>query len=219
MGIIDLMKEKGLAFALGCGILVPFLYFGTQLLAAPFFPNYSFLSMPASLLGSDLARSPAIFNLGAMITGIATIIASIGFFLALQQLGTNRFLTWLTSITLFLNGIGSLWAGYFSMPDPRHGANPFTVGIFLFPIVLTFALWKRSQAGFMKSYLIITNILFIAFVPIMSGVSGIAIQGYQGLLQRIVALIFFLPISIGAYFLMKHTKYVTFSDVMKRDVR
>src|SRR5215207_7095512 len=99
------MKEKVLAFALRSGIMVPILYFGTQLLASPFFPDYSFLSMVASLLGSDLAPYPAIFNSGAIITGIATIIASVGFLLAFKQLGTNPFLTWLTSLAVFLNGL------------------------------------------------------------------------------------------------------------------
>ena len=211
------MKKKVLVFALGSGILVPILYFGTQLLVAPFFPGYSFLSMAASLLGSDLAIYPAIFNIGAIITGIATIIASVGFLLALQHLGTNPFLTWLTSIAVLLNGLGSLWAGFFPMPDPRHDSNPFAVGIFLFPILLTFALWNRSNARPIKIYLIITNLLFIALIPIMSGVSGINTQGYQGLLQRIAVLVFFVPISVGSYFLIQRAKNLSFSEGAKRD--
>jgi hypothetical membrane protein len=213
------MKEKILAFALRSGIVVPILYFGTQLLAAPFFPDYSFLNMVASLLGSDLAPYPAIFNSGAIITGIATIIASVGFLLAFQQLGTNPFLTWLTSLAVLLNGLASVWAGFFAMPDPRHGSNPFAVGVFLFPILLTFALWNRRDAGAMKKYLIITNLLFIALVPIMSGVSGINTQGYQGLLQRIAALVFFVPISVGSCFLLQQTKKNSFSEGAKRDVQ
>src|SRR5215212_5848091 len=211
------MKEKVLVFALRSGIMVPILYFGTQLLAAPFFPGYSFVSMVASLLGSDLAPYPLIFNIGAMITGIATILASIGFFLALRQIGTHRFLTWLTSLALLLNGIGSLWAGYFPLPDPRHGTNPFTVGIFLFPILLLFALWRHPQAGPMKTYLILTNLLFIAFIPIMSGISGLNTQGYQGLLQRLVALLFFVPIGAGSSFLIKNTRHSPSSGVIKHD--
>lgn len=209
------MNGKVVAFALGSGIVVPILYFGTQLVAAPFFPDYSFLSMVASVLGSDLATYPAIFNTGAMITGIATIIASVGFFLALQQLGTNPFLAGLTSLAVLMNGLGSLWAGFFPLPDPRHAANPLVVGIFLFPILLTFAVWKLNHATFIKTYLIITNLLFIALIPIMSGVSGINTQGYQGLLQRITALIFFLPISVGSYFLLKQIKAVHFEEIAK----
>ncbi len=211
------MKEKILVFALGSGIVVPILYFGTQLLAAPFFPGYSFLSMEASLLGSDLAIFPAIFNIGAIITGIVTIIAAVGFLLALQHLGTNPFLAWLTSLAVLLNGIGSLWAGFFPMPDARHGSNPFAVGIFLFPILLTFALWNRSNARPIKIYLIITNLLFLALIPIMSGVSGINTQGYQGLLQRIAVLVFFVPISVGSYFLIQRIKNLSFSEGTKRD--
>jgi hypothetical membrane protein len=213
------MKEKVLVFALGSGIVVPILYFGTQLLAAPFFPQYSFLSMVASVLGSDLAPYPAIFNTGAMLTGIATIIASVGFFLALQQLDTHPWLAGLASLAVLLNGLGSLWAGFFPLPDPRHGSNPFAVGIFLFPILFTFAIWKLSDAAAIKTYLMITNLLFIALIPIMSGASGINTQGYQGLLQRLTALVFFLPISVGSYFLLKQTKQVSLSEDIKQKVK
>ena len=214
-----MMKKKVLVFALGSGSVVPILYFGTQLLAATFFPGYSFLSMVASVLGSDLAIYPAIFNSGAMITGIATILASVGFFLAFRRLGINPVLTGLTSLAVFLNGLGSLWAGFFPLPDPRHGSNPFAVGIFLFPILLTFAVWKLGHATPIKTYLIITNLLFVALIPIMSGVSGLNTQGYQGLLQRITALLFFMPISVGSYFLMRRTQQVSFSEGEEQEVR
>ena len=199
-------RERFTVFALQMGIAVPFLYFATQIIAAPFFPNYSFLTMAASLLGSDLAIYPAIFNVGAIITGVATLLASFGFLLALQRLEVNHILAWLTSIAIFLNGIGSLWAGLIPLPDPRHGSNPFVVGIFALPVLLAITLWKQSNARTIKIYLIITNLLFIAMIPIMSGITGIDTQGYQGFLQRIVALIFFPPIGVGAYFLIKRVK-------------
>lgn len=194
--------------ALKMGMAVPFLYFGTQLFAAPFFPGYSFLSMPASLLGSDLAIYPAIFNTGAIITGIATLIASVGFLLAFQHLKANPILAWLTTIAIALNGLGSLWAGLIPMPDPRHGSNPFALGILLLPALLAVTLWKRNDARALKIYLVITNLLFIALIPVMSGIAGIDTRGYQGLLQRIVALVFFPPIGIGAYFLSKRINHL-----------
>jgi len=125
------MKEIFLVLTLGSGIEVPILYFGIQFLAAPFFPGYSFSSMIASVLGSDLAIYPAIFNIGTIITGIATIIASVGFLLALQRIGTNPYLTWLTSLAVLLNGLGILQVGFFPLPDPRHNSNLATVGLFL----------------------------------------------------------------------------------------
>jgi hypothetical protein len=202
------MKTKGnlTVFALLMGITVPFLYFGTQLVAAPFYPDYSFLTMVASVLGSDLALYPAIFNVGAIITGIATLIASLGFLLALQRLEANPIFAWLTSIAIFLNGLGSLWAGFIPLPNPRHGSNPFVVGIFTLPALLAATLWKRSDARLMKIYLILTNLLFIALIPIMSGMTGLDTRGYQGLLQRIIALVFFTPVGVGAYFLLKRFK-------------
>jgi hypothetical membrane protein len=197
-------KETRAIIALQMGIMVPFLYFGTQIIAALFFPDYSFLSMPASLLGSDLAPYPLIFNMGAMITGIATLIACPGFLAAFKRLNVNPILTWLTSTALALNGVASLWAGVFSMPDPRHGSNPFGVGIFVFPVLLLAALWNQLDAGRIKTYLMITNLLFLALIPVMSGMAGLDTQAYQGLLQRIAALIFFPPISVGAWYLIKH---------------
>jgi hypothetical membrane protein len=199
-------KETCAVIALQMGFMVPFLYFGTQIIAAPFYPDYSFLTMPASLLGSDLARYPLIFNLGAMITGIVTLIASFGFLYTFKRIHVAPIPAWLAFIALVLNGVSSLWAGVFSMPDPRHGSNPFAVGIFVFPILLLAALWTQPDARQVKIYLIITNLLFLILIPIMSGMTGLDTGAYQGLLQRIAALIFFPPISVGAWYLLKHIR-------------
>jgi hypothetical protein len=213
-------KEKLTLFALRMGMAVPFLYFGIQIVAAPFYPQYSFLSQDASTLGSDGSSFPSIFNIGSIITGIFTWVASWGFLRALQRLDVNPILAWLTSIAIFLNGLGSLWAGFIPLPDPRHGSNPFVIGVFLLPALLAITLWKQSDARLIKTYLVVTNLLFVALIPIMSGLiqrlsimAGLNILGYQsflnnyqGLLQRIAALIFFPPIGIGAYFLAKRIK-------------
>jgi len=192
--------------ALQTGMAVPFLYFGTQLAAALFFPGYSFLRMPASLLGSDQATYPMIFNAGAILTGLPTLLASVGYLLALQQLRANPILAWLTTIAIALNGLGSLWAGFIPMPDPRHGSNPFALGILLLPALLALTLWKRNDAGAIKIYLVVTNLLFIALILVMSGIVAIDTRAYPGLLQRVIALVFFPPVGVGAYFLAKRIK-------------
>ena len=71
--------------ALSMGVAVPFLYYGSQAAAAPFFPGFSFLGTIASELGTDLSRHPAIFNDGTILQGIACLIASLGFLLALAD--------------------------------------------------------------------------------------------------------------------------------------
>src|SRR5690349_17117340 len=113
-------NEKFTRFALRMGMLIPFLYFGFQLLAAPFYPGYSFMSQDASTLGSDGSSLPLIFNGGAILTGLLTLIASWGFLRAFQQLGTPVIPTWLVFIALVMHGLGSLWAGFIPLPDPRH---------------------------------------------------------------------------------------------------
>src|SRR5688500_3957553 len=133
--------------ALQTGMAVTFLYFGIPLAAALFFPGYSFLSMPASLPGSDQATYPMIFNAGAILAGIATL-----------------------------------------------------------PALLALTLWKRNDAGAIKIYLVITNLLFIALILVMSGIVDIGTRAYPGLLQRVIAVVFFPPAGVGAYFLAKRIK-------------
>jgi hypothetical membrane protein len=185
------------------GVAVPILYFGVQIVAALFYPGYNFLNQAASELGSNRAIYPALFNVGAIITGIAALIATVGFFRALKILGTNQILAGLTSIAVAAGALGSLWAGFFPLPDPRHASNPFAFGLLLLPPLLLAALWKRSDTRIMKIYLIVTIILCIALLVVMSGIVRLDIADYQGLLQRIIAVAFFPPIGIGSYFLAK----------------
>ena len=63
---------------------MPVIYFGTQLIAAPFYPGYSFAQNTASMLGTTTSRQPWIFNLGAMLTGVAGLIGAFGLFRALR---------------------------------------------------------------------------------------------------------------------------------------
>src|SRR3982751_6698643 len=66
-------------FLLRLGVLVPFVYYGTQAAAAPFFPHFSFVGTTASEIGSSLSRHPAIFNVGIMALGVIALLASAGF--------------------------------------------------------------------------------------------------------------------------------------------
>jgi hypothetical membrane protein len=186
--------------ALRFGIAVPFLYFGIQLIAAPFFAGYDFLGMAASLLGSERSSLPVLFNVGAMITGVAALIAAFGFLSAFAVLKVQPVLAWLTAIAVFLCGLSSLWAGIFPMPDPRHGENPFAIGLFVMPFVTLATFWNQSQ---IRKYFLVCVLLFLALIPFMSGLIAIDRSALEGLLQRLLALAAFAPIGLTAYQLLK----------------
>jgi Protein of unknown function (DUF998) len=198
------MKDRVTVAALGLGITVPFIYYGTQIVAAPYLADYSFVRHSASLLGSDYSTNPAILNTGVMATGTATLVAAFGFFFALRRIGANLFLSGLTSVALLGNAISSLWAGYYPMPDPRHGGHPaFLIPMLSLPFLLTVTLWKERNARPLKAYLMATIALLIAMVPIMSGITSLDNRAYGGLFQRIFALTIFPPIAVCAFYLAR----------------
>jgi Protein of unknown function (DUF998) len=182
-------------FALWSGVAVPFVYYGVQAVAAPFLPSFSILGTTASELGSELSTHPAVFNVGAMLHGIVCLIAAVGFFRALRRLEVHPLLTWPTSIAIACAGLASLWAGYFPLPDPRHGGHPsLLIAMLLIPPLLTATLW-RSQA---RPYLIANLLLLGVMVPIMSGMTGLDTHAYRGICQRVFAFTIFAPIGVAA---------------------
>jgi hypothetical membrane protein len=185
---------------LGCGIAVPLLYYGVQLVAAPFFPDFSVLSTTASELGSDRSARPWIFNAGAILTGIAALVGSIGVLRALRRLGAHSTVAWLTLFVVAGTGLSSLWAGIFPLPDPRHGGHPsLLIAMLAVPPVVSFALWRIGVSRAIKAYLIATMILLLVMVPIMMRMIDIDMHSYAGLAQRVFALTVFVPIGLGAY--------------------
>jgi hypothetical membrane protein len=190
--------------SLGFGIAVPFLYYGAQLLAAPSFPGFSLLGTTASELGSDLSTRPSIFNVGAMLTGVAALIASAGFLRTLRHLGTNQILALLVSVAVAATGLSSLWAGSFPLPDPRHGGHPsLLIAMILVPFVLAVASWTLGVSRPLKAYFAATIGLLLVMVPVMSGRIGLDRHTYGGLFQRVFALTVFPPIGVGAYILAR----------------
>ena len=180
---------------------VPFLYFGVQVAAAPFFPGFSFLGTTASELGSERSTHPAVFNVGTLIEGIACLVAAVGFLLALRRLGTHPILSWTTAIAVAIGGLGSLWAGYYPMPDPRHGGNPaFLIALLSLPLLFAIVLWRGGNMA-LKVYLLTNLAVLAAIVPIISGMAGLDTHEYRGIIQRSFALTVFLPIGVASYVL------------------
>ncbi|HYE71708.1 MAG TPA: DUF998 domain-containing protein [Blastocatellia bacterium] len=216
-------KDQLTLLALKIGIAIPFLYFGLQLIAAPFYPGYSFLARDASTLGSSGSSFPAIFNIGSIIIGTLTLIAAFGFLSALRRIGIHPILSVLTFLALIGHGLAGINAGVFPLPDPRHTDGILALlgaGLIFLPILLPIALWKLPEARQVKGYFIANFFALLALIPIMSGLiqrlsimARIDIPGYQhflnncqGLLQRIGALVMLAPIAVAAYFLAKRLK-------------
>jgi hypothetical membrane protein len=228
------MKRKidHVAHALALGMAVPALYFGIQIAAAPFYPGYSFLSRDASTLGSDGSSAPWLFNVGSLILGIVTVLAAWGFLRALQGVRANPIMAWLTSLAVLSSGLAGINAFIFPLPDPRHTQGILALcgsGTLLLPALLPAVLWKLAGASRVKTYLILNIIVFLALIPIMSGLiqrismmTGVAIpgyqsflNGYQGLLQRIGAVVVFGPIGVGAYLLRNAPESVSGTTVWR----
>jgi hypothetical protein len=213
-------NEGAITVALGMGIAVPFLYFGIQVAAAPFFPGYNFLARDASTLGSNGSSLPALFNIGSLVVGIATFVASWGFFRSLRVLGVRSALAWPATVALISSGLANVNACLFPLPDPRHTDGLLAVagaGTFLLPFLLPLALWKLLSRGPLAAYFVANLVALVALIPIMSGLiqrfsimAGIQmpwyqafLNNYQGLLQRIAAVIVFGPIAASARYLLQ----------------
>jgi hypothetical membrane protein len=191
---------------LGFGIAVPFLYYGVQVVAAPFFSDFSFLGTTASELGSDRSTRPWIFNTGAILVGISALVAAVGYLRALLKLGAHPILAWITAIAVAATGVSSLWAGVFPLPDPRHGGHPaLLVAMLLLPLIMAATFWTLGASRSLKGYFAATIGLLLVMVPVMMGMTGLDTHDYQGLLQRIFALTVFPPIAVGAYVLVRRT--------------
>lgn len=170
-------------------VAVPFLYYGTMLLASALYPGYSHATQYASELGSASATWPAVFNTGAILGGIAGILGGIGVFRALRELGRGRVVPGLVALAIIGQAIGFVFAGVFPMPDERHGG--FGIGILgmLGPAFAAFALRGAPRGLRWVAPLLVFNALaMIAMFAVMMGVGELVTSGNVGIVQRINSL-------------------------------
>jgi hypothetical membrane protein len=203
-----LRKRDRIALAsLGFAVAAPVLYYGIQLVAAPFLPGFSFLGTTASELGSDRSTHPFVFNCGVILTGTAALLASVGFLRSLRSLGANPILTWLTSFAVAVTGLASLWGGIFPLPDPRHSGHPsMLIVMILVPVLMGLVSWTIGASPRVKAYFAATIGLLIIMVPVMSGMTGLDTHTYRGLFQRVFALTVFPPIGVAGYVLARRIR-------------
>jgi hypothetical membrane protein len=105
-------------------VAVPILYFGAQIAAVPFYPGYSFAQDGASMLGTSSSLRPWVFNLGAILTGIAALAGAAGLYRAFSG-PTHTLLACIIGLSVVATGVMSIKARLFPLPDPRHASWDF----------------------------------------------------------------------------------------------
>jgi hypothetical membrane protein len=191
--------RQATVWGLYAAIAMPVIYFGTQLVAAPFYPQYSFTQDTASMLGTTDSHHPWIFNLGAMLTGAAGLVGALGLFRALRTV-TWSALAGLVALSIVANGVLSVKAGMFPMPDPRHASWQFLMpAILATPLLLLVALWRQGLT--LRAYLLCDVVALVLMVPLM--MHRMAPLFAEGTTQRLFALVIFVPVGVAGYALTK----------------
>lgn len=188
---------------------MPILYFGSQALAAPFFPDFSFWAHTASLLGSDLSTRPAVLNIGAALTGTAMVAASYGLFRSLHAEGVSLLIRVLVATSCVSMGLASLWAASHPLPDPNHNPGALGAGMFAAPFVVLLASRALRDAAGLKRYLIVNVFFFFLVASLYAGLFTIDFRRYAGAVQRLGAVVMLMPMSILCLWLLRKARDAT----------
>lgn len=197
-------KQKVL---LAAAFFVPFTYFGAQLLAAPYFPNYSVFTTSASDLGSNLSSQPSILNIGALLTGVLAFLGSVGLAMSLPRLGASKAATFFLALSLASIGLAALWAGLHPLPAPQHDPGALGFGMFLSPFVAAWAAWRIENIRIIRFSLALNALGFIALGTIMSGATNVDLASFGGLIQKLLAASSFFPSSVLACIALMRSRH------------
>src|ERR1700722_9657345 len=168
---------------------MPILYFGTQMVAAPFYPGYSFSLQSESMLGTQFSRHPWIFNAGEILSGFAALGAALGLYRVFRR-KTHFLLGWLIGLSVACTGVICVKAGMFPMPDPRHNSWGFLLNFMIItPHLMLIGLWKHSHSSVVRAYLIF-SILLLLVLSLVAPWLG------RGTLQRFIHVTTLVPVGV-----------------------
>jgi hypothetical membrane protein len=168
---------------------MPILYFGTQIVAAPFYPGYSFSLQSESMLGTQFSRHPWIFNAGEILSGFAALGAALGLYRVFRR-KTHFLLGWLIGLSVACTGVICVKAGMFPMPDPRHNSWGFLLNFMIItPHLMLIGLWKHSHSSVVRAYLIFSIMLLLVL-------SLVAPWLGRGTLQRLIHVTTLVPVGV-----------------------
>jgi hypothetical protein len=92
------------------------------------------------------------------------------------------------------------------MPDPAHNPGALGVGMFLSPAALLASVWCVAALRCLRTYLLWVLVAFAGLVPVMAGLTPVDLQAYGGLMQRIAALVLYLPPSVACWVLLRKSQ-------------
>ncbi len=198
--------SPGWKVLLVAAVLVPVVYFGAQVLAAPYFPNYSILTTSASDLGSDLSSRPGILNIGALFTGVLALLGSAGLAGSLPRVGAGKLAARALALCVASAGAASFWAGWHPLPSPRHDPGALGIGMFFAPFAAVWVAWRMSAAGRLRWVLSLNAVAFIVLAAIMFGVGRIDLSACGGLMQKLIAVTSFSPSAVIAAIAIRRSR-------------
>lgn len=192
--------------SLWTGVGVPVVYFGAQAAAIPFYPGYDLLVNSASQLGSDASHLPEVLNSGAMLSGVMSVFSSVGLLVAMLRVGAPKMFAAVSALCVVSIGLAALWAGLHPMPDPAHNPGALGIGMFLSPFALLASVWRVAALRGLRTYLMCVLVAFAGLVPVMAGLTPVDLQAFGGLMQRIAALVLYLPPSVACWVLLRKSR-------------
>lgn len=179
-------------FSLLSAAAMPVVYFGTQIVAAPFYPGYSFTRLSVSMLGTRFSHHPGIFDVGEILTGLAALGGVFGLYHCFRG-KTHPLIAALIGLSVAATGVMCVKAGIFALPDPRHNSWPllfnFTI---LIPFLMLVGLLKDRRGAGLKIYLAFSIALLLVLIP-LEGWLG------RGTLQRLIVAATYVPIGVVGF--------------------
>jgi hypothetical membrane protein len=179
-------------FCLLAATAMPIIFFGTQIAAAPFYPEYSFSEQSISMLGTSFSERPWIFNAGETLTGITALAAALGLFQVFLR-KTNFLVGGLIGFAVACIGIMAVKAGTFPMPNPHHNSWEVLQNfIIITPHLMLLGLWNQKHTSGLRTYLILCIALLVLLVPLGSRLG-------RGTLQRLISAATLVPVGIVGF--------------------
>jgi len=188
MNVTKTIEESSLLAATA----VPLILLFTQIIAAPFYPGYSFSEQSVSMLGTHFSRHPWVFNLGEILTGVAALIGSVGFFFAFRR-RAHVLIAGLIAFAVACLGILSIKAGMFPMPDLRHNSWGLLQNfILVLPHLFLVGLWRERRRRALQIFLVLCVAVMFLLGPLSSRLG-------RGTLQRLINSATLLPVGVVGF--------------------